>query len=101
MRKLRSCVTTCSTSPSSLSTPTTNNLLTYYRQPSLAAEGHRWVAELTEFSFEIKYPPGKSNIDADVVSRLPLDPVNTWKTALPATLSGSMSQRALTLLTQN
>lgn len=33
---------------------------------------HRWVAELTEFEFTIKYRPVKSNGDADGLSRMPL-----------------------------
>ena len=32
------------------------------------------MAELADFNFNIRYRPGKSNIDADVLSRLPLDP---------------------------
>ena len=29
---------------------------------------------MTDFKFDIKYQPGKPNIDADMLSRLPLDP---------------------------
>ena len=39
----------------------------------LNATGHRWVAELADYNFDIKYRPGKVNVDADVLSRLPLD----------------------------
>lgn len=39
----------------------------------LNAVGHRWVGELSDFHFEIRYRPGKVNIDADTLSRLPLD----------------------------
>ena len=54
---------------------TDNNPLTYILSSAkLSAVGHRWVAELADFNFNIKYRPGKSNIDADVLSRLPLDP---------------------------
>ena len=54
---------------------TDNNPLTYILSSAkLSAVGHRWVAELADFNFDIKYRPGKSNIDADVLSRLPLDP---------------------------
>lgn len=54
---------------------TDNNPLTYIlSSPKLSAVGHRWVAELADFNFNIKYRPGKSNSDADVLSRLPLDP---------------------------
>ena len=63
---------TCTTPPPSLST--TIHLLTCYRQPSCPRWGIGWVAELADFNFNIKYRPGKSNIDADVLSRLPLDP---------------------------
>ena len=62
---------------------TDNNPLTYMLSSTkLSAVGHRWVAELADFNFNIKYRPGKSNIEADMLSRLPLDPVNTWKIAL-------------------
>ena len=37
----------------------------------LDATGHRWVAELAQFYFCIKYRAGKENIDADTLSRLP------------------------------
>lgn len=39
----------------------------------LNATGHRWVAQLADFNFTIKYCPGKSNADADGLSRMPLD----------------------------
>lgn len=39
----------------------------------LNAVGHRWVGELSDFRFGIKYRPGKVNADADTLSRLPLD----------------------------
>lgn len=34
---------------------------------------HRWVGELADFCFDIRYRPGKSNVDADTLSCLPLD----------------------------
>uniref|UniRef100_A0A8C6LHP9 Gypsy retrotransposon integrase-like protein 1 n=1 Tax=Nothobranchius furzeri TaxID=105023 RepID=A0A8C6LHP9_NOTFU len=39
----------------------------------LNAVGHRWVGELADFRFEIKYRPGKANGDAVTLSRLPRD----------------------------
>jgi hypothetical protein len=33
----------------------------------------RWVNELADFNFAIHYKPGKSNIDADYLSRHPTD----------------------------
>lgn len=53
---------------------TDNNPLTYVMSTAkLNAVGHRWVGELSEFRFNIKYRPGKINIDADTLSRIPLD----------------------------
>ena len=37
----------------------------------LNATRHRWVAELSDFNFKIRYRPGKSNGDAHALSRLP------------------------------
>ena len=34
---------------------------------------HRWVAELADFEFAIKYRPGRANGDADGLSRMPLE----------------------------
>ena len=39
----------------------------------LNAYGERWVSELAEYNFTIKYRPGVINRDADCLSRLPLD----------------------------
>lgn len=53
---------------------TDNNPLTYVMSTAkLNAVGHRWVGELADFRFEVKYRPGKVNTDADTLSRLPLD----------------------------
>uniref|UniRef100_A0A8C1W1S2 ribonuclease H n=1 Tax=Cyprinus carpio TaxID=7962 RepID=A0A8C1W1S2_CYPCA len=53
---------------------TDNNPLTYVMSTAkLNAVGHRWVGELSDFRFDIKHRPGKANIDADTLSRLPLD----------------------------
>ena len=53
---------------------TDNNPLTYVLSSArLNATGHRWVAELADFHFTIKYRPGRNNADADTLSRMPLD----------------------------
>lgn len=39
----------------------------------LNSAGHRWVGELADFKFNVRYRPGKANIDADTLSRCPLD----------------------------
>ena len=49
---------------------TDNNPLTYVlTSAKLNASGLRWVAELANFQFTIKYRPGKKNQDADYLSR--------------------------------
>ena len=54
---------------------TGNNPLAYLlSSATLSAVGHRLVTELADFNFDIKYRPGQSNIDEDILSRLPLDP---------------------------
>ena len=53
---------------------TDNNPLTYVpTSAKLNAASLRWVGELADFRFQIKYRPGKSNNDADTLSRLPLN----------------------------
>lgn len=51
-----------------------NNPLTYVLSTAkLNATGCRWVAELADFHFTVKYRPGRENIDADSLSRMPLN----------------------------
>lgn len=51
---------------------TDNNPLTYILSTAqLDATGHRWVAALAAFNFDLQYRPGKNNADADGLSRLP------------------------------
>ena len=53
---------------------TDNNPLTYVlTSAKLNATGLRWVGELADFNFEIRYRPGKWNTDADSLSRIPAD----------------------------
>ena len=52
---------------------TDNNPLTYILTTAkLNAVGLRWVAELADFNFSLKYRPGKMNKDADGLSRNPV-----------------------------
>ena len=52
---------------------TDNNPITYVMTaPKLDATGQRWAAELAGYSFDLKYKPGKHNVEADALSRLPL-----------------------------
>ena len=51
---------------------TDNNPLTYVlTSAKLDATGHRWLAALAAYDFDIVYRPGKNNADADALSRLP------------------------------
>lgn len=53
---------------------TDNNPLTYVlTSAKLDATGHRWLAELSNFNFNIVYRPGKKNQDADGLSRMTND----------------------------
>ncbi len=60
---------------------TDNNPLTYVLTTAkLNATGHRWLAALATYDFSLQYKPGRHNIDADVLSRYPLDgvPSEEW-----------------------
>ena len=48
---------------------TDNNPLSYLRTAKLGATEMRWCAQLAQFNFEIIYPSGKSNKNADALSR--------------------------------
>ena len=51
---------------------TDNNPLTYVlTSAKLDATGHRWLAALSSFDFSLCYKPGKCNLDADMLSRIP------------------------------
>jgi len=53
---------------------TDNNPLTYVLQKAkLDATCHRWIAALSAYDFVIRYRCGKSNSDADGLSRMPFD----------------------------
>ena len=59
---------------------TNNNPTTYLMTtPKLNATCQRWAAELADYHFDIRYRPGKINIDADSLSRLALDQEGSLK----------------------
>ena len=50
---------------------TDNNPLTYVLTTAkLDAMGHRWIAGLANYNFHIHYMSGKSNVEADALSRI-------------------------------
>ena len=53
---------------------TDNNPLTYIlTSAKLDATGQRWVASLANYDFRIFYKSGKTNVEADALSRIPQD----------------------------
>ena len=53
-----------------------NNPLTYVLTTAkLDTTGQQWIANLANYNFQILYRSGKSNIDADALSRIPWEVV--------------------------
>ena len=51
---------------------TDNNPLTYVLTTAkLDATGQRWIASLANYLFSLHYRSGKSNVEADALSRIP------------------------------
>ena len=80
---------------------TDNNPLTYVLTSArLNATGLRWIGELADFKFNIRYRPGKLNGDADALSRMPMNIGEYMKTcseevnrdAFQATVCGAKVQ---------
>lgn len=51
---------------------TDNNPLVHLQTAKLGAVEQRWVAQLANFDYSIRYRPGKENANADVLSRFPI-----------------------------
>lgn len=57
---------------------TDNNPVTYVLTTAkLDATGHRWLAALGAYKFEIRYRPGRNNADADALSRIPENTISS------------------------
>lgn len=78
---------------------TDNNPLTYVLSTAkLNATGLRWVGELAEFNFEIKYRPGRVNTDADCLSRPPPD-IHEYMNSCSAKISPDVIQATISSVT--
>ena len=64
---------------------TDNNPLSYLNSAKLGATEHRWAAQLAAFDFELKYRSGRSNRNADALSRQFVSASSLAKHALPGT----------------
>ncbi|XP_029920671.1 uncharacterized protein LOC115368614 [Myripristis murdjan] len=56
---------------------TDNNPVAHLQTARLGAVEQRWVAQLAFFDYNIKYRSGKSNVNADALSRFPANPLPT------------------------
>lgn len=56
---------------------TDNNPVAHLQTARLGAVEQRWVAQLASFDYDIKYRSGKSNVNADALSRFPANPLTT------------------------
>lgn len=76
---------------------TDNNPLSHLQSAKLGAVEQRWVSELAVFDYTIRYRPGRTNQNADALSRQP-DPSATLErpgTPLPATVQQAACGRPL------
>ena len=68
---------------------TDNNPLTYVLTTAkLDAASHRWVASLANYNFRLHYRAGKTNIDADALSRI------SWSECMPNNSGTSLKVNA-------
>ncbi|XP_043999798.1 uncharacterized protein LOC122846747 [Gambusia affinis] len=74
---------------------TDNNPLRHLSSAKLGATEQRWAAQLASFDFDIKYRSGKSNKNADALSRLHSPGVQDLEAMLPSTLLPKPLQQAL------
>ncbi|KAK7889282.1 hypothetical protein WMY93_024842 [Mugilogobius chulae] len=86
--------------PYTSSIRTDNNPLTYVLSTAkLNAVGHRWLAALSTYDFDVHYRPGKHNIDADILSRN-FDHATEWET-IPEAAVKSICKRVQVSETAN
>ena len=73
---------------------TDNNPLSHLQSAKLGATEHRWAAQLAAFNFEIKYRSGRSNKNADALSRQYVSGPSVVEQALPGTSVPTALQQA-------
>ena len=73
---------------------TDNNPLSHLPSAKLGATEQRWAAQLAIFDFELKYRSGRSNTNADALSRKPESASSTVDQLLPGTSVPSVLQEA-------
>lgn len=73
---------------------TANNSLSYLQTAKLGAVEQRWASQLASFNFTIKYRPGRSNGNADALSRQYLERFASG-TDIPPGLAESQSGESL------
>jgi hypothetical protein len=67
---------------------TDNNPLTYiFNKAKLNTVGHRWVASLSNYDFNLTYRAGKDNGDADLLSRIQPETKQMFHDAIKAVCS--------------
>ena len=59
---------------------TDHNPLVHLKTATLRVVEQRWIGQLANFQFDIKYRPGKNNDNADALSRLPQPEVEDQET---------------------
>lgn len=73
---------------------TDNNPLSYLQTAKLGATEHRWAAQLAVFDFEVKYRSGRSNQNADALSRQYVTSQDLAEHTLPGTAIPTPLQEA-------
>ena len=72
---------------------TDNNPLTYIlTSAKLDACGQRWVASLANYDFRLFYKTGKSNVEADALSRIPTDSYHELESPVVKTILKSCQE---------
>lgn len=74
---------------------TDNNPLSHLSTAKLGATEHRWAAQLASFDFSIRYKPGRSNKNADALSRQHPPSLHESGTAVPGTSVPKPLQQAV------